>query len=274
MGRSVIELSSTSEALAALGRARRISIDAYTLHGPVLRAAEQAARRGARVVVRLAGDPHDDARGRLARENARIAGELRAAGAEAALEPSLHAKTIVADGALYLDGKNWHAGDVVLRDADQADAAIAASKSAALSAEAELLNGARNGDGVVVESESFGCCNVVYGALQRLARSGASPRLLVSARDLRGNERERRALERLERGGVRVRVCYDSEKLAVCGDRAWIGSANATCAYGKFDMRDWGVAIADAAIATAVRTRLEAEWRGARELRMSSQTVR
>src|SRR5271165_2941350 len=96
-------LSSMRTLLAALARARWISAESYTVHGPVLRALEEAARRGARVCVRLEGRPYEDPHGSLERENARLARELGAAGAEVTLGHGIHAKEIRADGTLYLD---------------------------------------------------------------------------------------------------------------------------------------------------------------------------
>ena len=271
MAAAMVELSSTSALLAGMARAKEIAVEAYTLHGSVLSAAESAARQGAHVAVRLAGQLYDDRGGGLARENGRVAAELRQSGAEVTLEPGLHCKAIAVDGSLYLDGKNWHEGDLVLRDSDPADAGkISATKRDALESEGELLRGARAADGAIVESESFGCCNGVFYALRSLGRSGAAPRLLVSARDLRGNDRERRALDELVSDGVKVRVCGDSEKLAAVGDRAWLGSANATVAAGKWNMIDWGLSTGDATIASAVRRRLEAEWAVARDFRSAA----
>lgn len=128
-----------------------------------------------------------------------------------------------------------------MREDDPAAArAIPMIKHEALAQEAVLLDGAPKSAGVIVESESFGCCNGVYGRLRALAHAGAAPRLLVSERELRGNAREREVLEALVREGARVRVCDDSEKLAVAGDRVWLGSANATVAFGGSDCIDWG----------------------------------
>ncbi len=156
----------------------------------------------------------------------------------------------------------------MLREDDATKArAVATIKHEALSREAQLLCDSRRGDDAVVESESFGCCNAVYGALSKLARGGASPRLLVAQRELRGNEREAEVLEKLVNDGVRVRVCKDSEKLAVAGGGAWLGSANATAAFGESDMIDWGLCTNDPAIVSAVRTRLEAAWDGAAEFK-------
>jgi phosphatidylserine/phosphatidylglycerophosphate/cardiolipin synthase-like enzyme len=265
---AVVALSSTREVLDGLRRATKIGVEAYTLHGPVVSALEAAARRGARVTVGLEGKPYHDPKGRLADENARLAGELRAAGVDVILGHPLHAKAISADGTLYLDEKNWGLGDLVLRDDDSAEArAIPMIKHEALAAESELLRTARASDGVIVESESFGCCNPVYDALDGLGRAGAAPRLLVCAHELQGNARERRVLQNLVRDGVRVGVCKDSAKLALAGDRAWLGSANATVAFGDSDMTDWGLCTGDTDIVGAVRNRIESTWRTSKELK-------
>ena len=263
----MLRLTSTGAVVDQIARARSIAAEAYTLHGPVLFALEDAARRGARVCVRLEGRPYDDPKGGLAAENARLAAELRVCGAQATLAHPLHAKALDLDGVLYLDEKNWQRNDLVLRVSDASQAhAVATIKHEALAREARLLRDSRGHD-TVVESESFGCCNAVYGALSTLARRGASPRLLVAQRDLRNNEREAQVLEKLSNDGVRVRVCKDSEKLAVTGRSAWLGSANATAAFGDSDMIDWGLCTRDSAIVSAVRTRLEAAWNGAEEFK-------
>jgi hypothetical protein len=261
----MVALSSTRVLLAEMARAKEITIEAYTLHGPVLSAAEAAACRGAHVAVRLAGEPRGNRDERLARENERLAAQLCADGVDATLQNGLHAKEVRVDGALYLDGKNWHADDLVLRDGEAADASIATAKSDALGLEGRLLRGASAGDHVIIESESFGCCNAVYAALAKLGTSGAAPRLLVNEHDLRSNAREQHALDRLVSDGVSVRVCRDSEKLCAVGDRAWAGSANATVAFGKWNEIDWGVTTGRRSIVHAVRQRLESQWSAARD---------
>jgi phosphatidylserine/phosphatidylglycerophosphate/cardiolipin synthase-like enzyme len=262
---AMVALSSTGEALAALGRARQIDVRAYTLHGPVLRAVEAAVRRGAEVSVHLADRPYKDAKGHLESENQRLANELRAQGATVSLEHLLHAKTLAIDGTLFLDGKNWWPGDLVLRDDDSADAVtIPTIKDQALAQEDRLLAGALLADDAIVESESFGAHNVVYSDLEKLALGGAAPRLLVSEDDLRADPREHQVIERLVEDGVRVRVCRDSEKLAVAGDGAWLGSANATMAAPIADSTDWGLCTNDSQIVAAVRARLEAQWQNAK----------
>ncbi len=261
----MLALRSIGEVLAALTRARQIDVQAYTLHGPVLYAVEAAARRGADVTVELEGRPFESSKGQLATENRRLARELRAAGARATLGHPLHAKAIVTDGTLYLDEKNWGKQDLVLREDDPLEArAIPMNKRDALALEASLLNGAGPSDDAIVESESFGTSNAVEHALAVLGRAGAAPRLLVDARDLRSDSREKAILERLVSAGVRVRLCDDSEKLAAAGERAWLGSANATSPFGRGAMTDWGIDTADATIARAVRDRLERQWATAR----------
>ena len=168
----MLQLTSTAAVVDQIAHARSIAAEAYTLHGPVLFALEEAARRGACVRVRLEGRPFDDPKGRLAAENARLTGELRACGAQASLAHQLHAKALDLDGVLYLDEKNWQRNDLVVRESDTAEArAVATIKHEALAREAQLLADSGRGDGAVVESESFGCCNAVYGALSKLARS-------------------------------------------------------------------------------------------------------
>ena len=228
-----------------------------------MRAVSAAARRGAEVTVSLEGQPFNSPY--LAKENRYVAARLRAAGATVTLGHPLHAKALTVDCTLYLDGKNWHPGDLVLKVDDPAEAAkIPMIKHEALACEGRLIDRAASADRVIVESESFGCCNKVYSELGQAGLAGAAPRLLVSARDLSGNPREREVIEALVRDGVTVRVCNDSEKLAVAGSAAWLGSANATIAGPGTDSTDWGLDTRDAAIVAAVRSRLEAEWQRAK----------
>jgi len=265
----MLSLSSTAEAAAALRGARTAFLTAYALrHGEVFDALEAAARTGAHVSVRLAGAPYDDAGGSFARANAAIVSELRGAGVDAGLtareDAPVHAKVLEVDGALYLDDRNWGAGDLVLRDDDPGDPGLASHKREALAGEAALLRTARPGDDAIVESESFGCCNAVYSAVNRLANAGVALRVLVCARELSGNEREREILTRLARDGARIRVTCESDKLAITGQRAWIGSANATAAIALPDTVDWGCCSDDATVVAAVRARVASTWERAR----------
>jgi hypothetical protein len=287
----MIRLSTTAAASAAVSGARSVDVLAYTLRrGPLLDALEAAALHGACVHVRLEGAPFGDPGGQLATHNRRIAGELARCGADAQLARStpgsrgdlpVHAKALVADGRLFLDDRNWGANDFVVADSDRnavrevsaaveigaardaTDASFAFSKRGALQREADLLRAARTGADVVVESESFGFANPVYVALDQLARRGSKPRLIVSSREAR-NAREGAALARLARDGADVRLTSATEKFALAGTRAWIGSANASPDCPKLDMIDWGLCTSDAATVAAARARVEARWSAAR----------
>jgi len=268
----MLSLSSSAAAAEALRGARSATLVAYTLRrGALFDALEAAAGAGARVAVQLEGAPFGDADGSFARANAATVAELRRAGVDARLSASgdapIHAKELQVDGALYLDDRNWGAGDVVVRDDDPADPSIATRKRAALASEAAMLRGTADAaDAPIVESESFGCCNAVFSAVDALAKRGLAPRVLVCDRELRGNARERAMLDRLAAGGAQVRVTAATDKLALAGGNAWIGSANATAAIALPDTIDWGTCTRDAAIVAAVRERLERNWDGARPL--------
>ena len=274
--------------LDAMRSARRISLGAYVLGGRMLDALASAAARGARVRVFLAATD-------FPRVNDDAAGRLRAAGAAVTIvdpqpgrRAALHAKLALIDDVAYVDDCNWtaSAGDTILRDDRPADLAavrdalefgagdapsqdFAMRKSDALASEAGLLDGSRSDcDRIAVESESFGCRNAVYGALERAAERGGRPRLLVSERDLRGNGPERTALDRLVSDGVRVRVTSASnEKFALAGDAAWLGSANATPAYVRPDQIDWGMRTRDRAIVAHLRDTFDRRWNEAKPIR-------
>jgi hypothetical protein len=283
----MLALSSFADVRAAISQAREIDVLAYTLRSrEMIGALEAAARRGAHVCVRLEGAPYDD-EGALALHNRRVAGELGRCGVDARLAradparpvgPAVHAKAIVTDGRLFLDDRNWSDADLIVSDddanavsavadavaggapADAADSAVVLEKRDALAREAALLRDAVGGDGVIVESESFSDRNPVYAALDELALRGLRPRLLVCAREVESNQREQKALARLERDGVAVRLDRGTEKCALVGSRAWLGSANASPAFGHPDMLDWGACTTDASIVTAARERAESRW--------------
>ena len=287
----MIRLSSASEIVESVARSREVGVLAYTLRrGAVLAALEKAAERGAHVCVRLEGAPYGATAGALARYNRRIAAELTRCGAEvqlaqattAASDAPVHAKALVAGECVYLDDRNFGDGDFIVADgdardarntwaaidgcapADSTDAAFAIHKRAALAREAALLRATQPGVDVIVESESFGYSNPVYSALDALAKNGRTPRLLVSSREAR-NAREAKALAHLAVDGVAIRLTRSTEKFALAGDRAWIGSANASPAFGDPDMLDWGLCTSDRATVAAARERVEARWRdGAR----------
>jgi phosphatidylserine/phosphatidylglycerophosphate/cardiolipin synthase-like enzyme len=250
---------------------------------------ENAAQRGANVTVRLEGVPYGDPNGSFARYNRRLVADLRRSGADARLSrPThdagpLHAKALEVDGKLYLDDRNWAGGDLILRDDDPRDAAAARAlaegkapntrpafalrKRAALALEARMLERAGARDRVTVETETFGTSNAVCRALDDLGKRGLHPRLLVERRPVASNPRERGALQRLVRDGVEVRTTSDTEKFAVSGSSAWIGSANASPAFGDPDLIDWGTCTRGNAVVAAVAARLQARWSEGKPLR-------
>jgi len=267
--------------------AQSILLTAYTLRpGPMLDALKGAARRGARVTVRLEGRPYADATGELAADNRLAVKALRRLGADAKLAdtnahngPALHMKAAVCDGVAYLDDRNWpERGDTIVRDDFRADAAAIQSaalmrrtvhtpefwtnKSDALWAERRLLAGADNAKHVDVESESFGMGSGAYGALKALAQSGVSCRLIVAQRDV--NPKSKRALALLAQAGVAVRVSDSDEKMAVVdGARAWVGSTNATSAYANGDQIDWGLRTDAPDVLKHLNRRFAATWNAA-----------
>jgi hypothetical protein len=280
--------------LHTLARARQIALTAYTLReGRVLDALVAAARRGAAVRVRLERDPLDDAAGTLHAANTAAIGRLRSAGASAETtkpgEPVLHLKGAVTDCVAWLDDRNWAAGGPqrILRDTDADDVAaiasaldggagadghLATTKSGAQRLEADVIGRAGPAP-LAVESESFGP-GTIYNALLHRAEAHFPTRLIVAGREVAeaGNRRERVLLTHLAALGVDVRVGDPKagdldEKLAVAGADAWVGSANATYAYGADGaQRDWGMATREPAVVDGVRASFERNWDAARSL--------
>ena len=167
----MLQLTSTGAVVDQIAHARRIAAEAYTLHGPVLFALEDAARRGACVRVRLEGRPFDDPKGRLAAENAGLAGELRACGAKRRWRIRSMPKRSISTASSISTRRTGSATIWCFAKAMRPKrGGVATIKHEALAREAQLLGDSRRGDDAVVESESFGCCNAVYGALSKLAR--------------------------------------------------------------------------------------------------------
>jgi hypothetical protein len=269
IGRAMLQLSSFKDAIAAVERGRVIALSAYTLGTPLVRELESRAQSGARVEVTLEADPSGRDSEQLRRHNGRVAAVLRAYGVDARLERNVHTKTLAVDDAVFLDGSNWRDGDVILRDDAAGAKTIACLKSSAIKEESAMLESARfRGEtGAIVETETFDRFNVVSKALREMAAQRLSPRLLIDGAALRHNAREAANVAWIAAQGVEVRVCNDTEKFAVAGDRAWLGSANASAAYPGRDMTDWGIVTEDPVIVTAVRERVEERWATAREYR-------
>ncbi|HVS46157.1 MAG TPA: phospholipase D-like domain-containing protein [Verrucomicrobiae bacterium] len=280
----MIALSSVDQLVCAVRNAREVTFGAYVLHpGRLMSALEDAARAGVRLHVRAEAQPYRNGGGGQA--NAAAVARLRALGADAIVVDGLHFKGAVVDRALFLDDRNWaDRGDTILRDDDPRDVGLARDavsgrpvastdrlavrKVDALALEARVLADASANADIEVETESFSFGPQLYETVAHLAKLGRHVRLLVDRRDLAGNPRERVALTDLARDGVQIRNCASTEKFAVAGRRAWVGSANAT--YGVPTQRDWGIRTESHAIVDHLRTTFEANWgKGAPVLRQA-----
>ena len=274
-----LSLSSVADVLARIGSAHDVAFGSYLLgRGPVRDALAGAARRGAHVDVTLQADPYRNEHG--TRANADAARVLRGAGATVSLlardVAPFHIKAAVCDGVAYLDDRNFtqRGPEIVVADDDPrdvtlvrdalagrggADATLATRKDEGLRRELALVDGAR-GEPVTVETERVGS-SPLTAALRRHARSGA-PATLVIGRATHLSARERGTIARLEADGVAVRRTGTNEKLALAGDAAWLGSVNATGAFGRgAGQLEWGMVTRVPALVGAVRAALERDTR-------------
>jgi phosphatidylserine/phosphatidylglycerophosphate/cardiolipin synthase-like enzyme len=280
--RTTVGLASAGEVLAALGKAQDVAFTAYTLRpGRFSAGLEAAAARGAHVRVVLEAHPYDGGTGELAGANAAMVQELRAHGVDAALhdagKASLHMKAALIDGVAFLDDRNWpdDGRDTVIRTADRddvaavrgaivgkpgSDAHLWTQKDEATRAEAATIRSAP-GHQIAFESESFGF-GPVYGALRARAKAGDRVRVLVQSLDLAGSPRAAAALHKLAAAGAEVRAGNSDEKIVVAGDRAWVGSANASA--GRPQTIDWGMRTKIPALVKALGTRYEENWQQGR----------
>ena len=143
-------------------------------------------------------------------------------------------------------------------------AAIAVSKAAALAEEADVLTDAPRTQMIRVETESFTSGTAPYVAMKALAKRGVRVELIVSKGDL--NPRELGVLRSLASYGVAIRKTRTAGKLAVTGERAWIGSANAT--WGGRDQVDWGLRVDDPRLREALKKRFDSTWMHATRLEL------
>jgi hypothetical protein len=279
-----LSLSSAREAYADIAGARDVTLGTYVLRtgSPVQQALLQAAHHHAHVEVTLQRDPYRT--DKAARLNTEAARELRHAGVRVRLlnlaRTAFHIKAAVCDGVAYLDDRNWpkKGPQTVLKDRAPRDVALlraaltgnpprscrafALRKDDALARETALIRHAGRAT-VVVESENIGR-SPVADALREHAARGARTVLILG--DWRGRSpAESRLIENLRAEGVEVHETGRNEKLALVGDRAWIGSANAT---GAFDERtasqtDWGTVTRAKELVGAVKHALRRD--GARD---------
>ncbi|MGB8265149.1 MAG: hypothetical protein WCE44_02380 [Candidatus Velthaea sp.] len=284
----MIALTDAPGFLRSTAAARSIALCAYHLapDGPVRAALIEAARRGADVEVRLEAVPFGSQGGQQGAENAATVAAVRAASGHAELvgyagATPWHMKAALVDGTAYLDDRNWAADgrETILRDDDPDDVAavrqtlagapgrdghLRCTKHEAIELESEVIRGAAAAP-VAVETESFGL-GAIYADLLHRAQAGEPARLLVSSLELAeaGAGREAHALGRLAAAGVDVRVVDTDEKIALAGDRAWVGSANATYANGPAGAQiDWGLATRVPTLVDGLRAAFERNWNAA-----------
>ena len=291
----MIAMIDAREFVRAVAAAHRIALSAYHLapDGPVRAALIDAARSGADVGIRLQANPYGSDGERQGRENAATVAAVNAAGGHAELvggvgQTPWHMKAALVDGVAYLDDRNWAADgkETILRATDADDVGVVArtlagtpardghlrtTKHDAIALESELIRDAR-GTPVAVETESFGL-GAIYADLLHRAEAHEPTRLLVSSLELAepAADRERRALGRLAAAGVAVRSVENDEKIAVAGERAWVGSANATYANGPAgDQIDWGLTTRVPTLVNDLRAAFERNWSAGADLPVAS----
>lgn len=271
--------------LAALRTARNVTFAAYFLkRGAVAEGLKAAAQRGAHVEVRLDGTLYGGT-ARWTSESREVARTLRHAGADVRFvhrgkhdDPGLHIKAAVCDGSAFLDDCNWaQGGDTVVRDDTRShvrairDAvlqgegrgigALALRKYGALAAESGTLESRSHARMVEIETEELGNSAVSH-ALRDLLAHHVQCRVLVSEWAFENsNHHTRDAALSLEKAGADVRMVKASEKLAIAGTHAWIGSANATTPRLNGSDIDWSLATTDARVVGALKSHFNAHWR-------------
>ena len=254
---SPLTLGRTADLVTAIGDARRIDLDAFVLRNPLLLfALERAATRGAEVNVRL-GDPLDASQ---RKGNADAMTALSSAGASVTIEPgygpeSLHDKIANVDGVLYLDDRNFtgEQSETVLIDSRAPQKRrYTQIKADALAQEARLIATGK-GDNVIVSTEALGEGPVADALIAR-AKRGDNVRVMY---DPATHDPGAQFLTKLRRAGVMVRSSSQRHKIAVAGDGAWIGSANAS--PGNSSTREWG-AVVPRSLAAPLRDMLEYCW--------------
>jgi hypothetical protein len=277
-----LSLSSVPAVLARIRSAHDVAFGSYFLtRGRMRNALAAAARGGAHVTVTLQKNPYG-ASGERAPDNAASARLLRRAGAHVSLlereTTPFHVKAAVCDGVAYLDDRNWtnRGPEIVIADDDPRDVkavrnalagrgggdgvALAMRKDTAQQREIAIIDRARHAP-VIVETERVGE-SALTTALRRHARAGAPTTLVLGRAPRDYSQREAQTIARLVGDGVLIRWRGTNQKLALAGDTAWIGSANATNTFGcGGDQLEWGLETKDPVLVGAVRTELRRDAR-------------
>jgi phosphatidylserine/phosphatidylglycerophosphate/cardiolipin synthase-like enzyme len=275
--------------LAALKKAHKVTFSSYFLKpGAVEDGLIAAAKRHADVQVRLDGNLYGGSRVRE-RDNRAAVAALEKAGAHVKLVhlndndgPAMHIKAAVCDGAAFLDDCNWTRGrDAIVRDDTRShvravrDAILGRTAARAghlsltkidsLRAEAVALR-TRPSREVDVETEYLGASTQVSSVLHALLAKHVRCRVLVSERAFNESSNTAAQARKLAQAGADVRVVAASDKLAVSGSHAWIGSANATSPFPRPGDLEWSLSSTDPHLVHALRARFMAHWRQARAI--------
>lgn len=277
-----ITLSSHDAFVTALEGAHRITLSAYALTHDMADELSACGDHGAEVHVRLTAHLIGDASGARAAGAARVVADLRRHGVDAALaspgDSSPHVKAAMLDGVLWLDDRNFprKGPDLVVRDDDPADACAATSwldgsgahsdrltftKHDALAQEAAAIAAAPHGE-IDVSTEDIGT-GAVEVALRGRLTAGDHVRLLVDRAECTSPS-ARSALALLEKAGAEIRSHKALDKLAVTGDSAWMGSANATYPDPRTAAQsDWGLVTTQADAVVTLGQRFDEVWNAA-----------
>jgi len=268
----------------AIGVGRSIALSAYTLHAgsDIVSALEHAAQNGAEVHVRL-GKAVSDSHGDIDQKNAAVIDELTRHRVIVTQTDSLeHLKAAVVDGKAYFDDRNWTANgsETVIVDSRRADVKavkaalrdgdasfhsrdLALGKVGATRLEQDLISSTKRST-LEVQTETVTTASAVEDELLLAARRHERVRLIVSD-DGRKDPGERAALRQLARNGVEIRIGdgysgTGNEKFCVAGERAWLGSANASWAGKGHGSLDWGLRTNSRAIADALHHQFRDHW--------------
>lgn len=250
-----MQLVDLSDVVAAIDHAKSIKIDAFVLgRGAMFRALERAGDRGADVRIAFA-DAGDVDAGTLA--------DLHEHGVRVVDGPkvgpdSIHAKIAVIDDRVFYDDRNWRSSqghDIIIRS-DIDETTLASDKAHTIADEATLVRFGPGHD-VLVATESFGPGPVADALLER-AQRGDDVRLVYNPFEMtRGRDR---VLAALRQAGVRIAVSDANHKFACTGDRAWVGSANATLTAGQTGAGlEWGKTLSGK-LAAGVHAEAERLW--------------
>lgn len=274
-----ITLSTHDAFLSALEAAHAVSLSSYAISYDIANELEACAKRGGEVRVQLAAHPVGDADGKRAAAVARMVRQLRDSGVDASLAApggtAPHAKAAVIDGVLWLDDRNFPrtGPDLVLRDDMPADVAAATSwmngtlvrsdriaftKNDALQQEAAMIAAAPRGE-IDISTEDIGTGPVEFALAQRLA-GGDHVRVLADLSECT-TPSALNALDILRSAGAEVRSRRSVDKLAITGNQAWLGSANATYPGAQTATQsDWGLVTSATATVDDLRRRFDQAW--------------